>query len=139
MVKRSSGFIAYRFVNGEPFLFVQKRTIDAPVAPDMFGIFGGQIEDGESPETALVREVYEELVYRPRDVRFFRRYEHRNVEQYVFICEVDENFETEITVLEVEYGKFLNESELKAEKVIDVDRIVFADVFRWLNGTCKFP
>ena len=72
-------------------------------------------------------------------MRFFRKYEHQNVEQYVFICEVDENFETEITVLEGEYGKFLNESELKAEKVIDVDRIVFADVFRWLNGTCKFP
>ena len=104
----------------------------------MFGIFGGQIEENESPEAALIREVYEELVYKPRDVRFFRRYEHRNVEQYVFICEVDENFESEISVLEGQYGKFLNESELKAEKLIDVDRIVFDDVFRWLNGTGEF-
>ena len=98
----------------------------------------GRSRKGESPEAALIREVYEELVYKPRDVRFFRRYEHRNVEQYVFICEVDENFESEITVLEGEYGKFLNESELKAEKLIDVDRIVFDDVFRWLHGTYGF-
>jgi 8-oxo-dGTP pyrophosphatase MutT (NUDIX family) len=133
---RSSEFIPYRLVGGEPVLFVQKRTKDAPVAPDMFGIFGGQIEDGESVETALFREVREELDYEPRDVRFFRKYEHGDCEQYVFLSEVDETFETEITVLEGEYGRFLNESELKSEKVINIDRIVFNDVFRWLNELC---
>ena len=55
----------------------------------------------------------------------------------MFLSEVDETFETEITVLEGEYGRFLNESELKTEKVIDIDRIVFNDVFRWLNETCR--
>ena len=117
-------------------LFVQKRTKDAPIAADMFGIFGGQIEDGESAETALFREVREELDYEPCNVEFFRKYEHGDCEQYVFLSEVDETFETEITVLEGEYGRFLNESELKMERVIDIDRIVFNDVFRWLNETC---
>ena len=134
-MKRSSEFIPYRLVNGGPVLFVQKRTKDAPVAPDMFGIFGGQIEDGESAETALFREVREELDYEPRNVRFFRKYEHGDCEQYVFLSEVDETFETEITVLEGEYGRFLNESELETEKLIDIDRIVFNDVFHWLNET----
>src|SRR5215475_865620 len=135
-MKRSSEFIPYRLLNGGPVLFVQKRTKDAPFAPDMFGIFGGQIEDGESAEGALFREVREELDYEPCNVKFFRKYEHGDCEQYVFLHEVDETFETEITVLEGEYGRFLNESELKAEKVIDIDRIVFNDVFRWLNETC---
>jgi mutator protein MutT len=132
-MKRTSEFIAYRFMNGEPVLFLQKRTKDAPVAPGVFGIFGGQIEEGEDPETALLREVREELDYLPRNVKFFRRYEHSYVEQYVFTCKVDDNFEKEITVREGEYGRFLTQSELMAEKVIEVDRIVFDDVFRWLE------
>ena len=101
----------------------------------MFGIFGGHIEDGESPETALFREILEELNYHPRNVRLFRKYEYINYEQLVFISEVDENFEAEIKVLEGEYGRFLSESELKAEKVIDFDKTVFNDVFRWLEDT----
>jgi 8-oxo-dGTP pyrophosphatase MutT (NUDIX family) len=136
-MKRSSEFIPYRLVNGEPVLFVQKRTKDAPFAPGMFGIFGGQIEDGESPEIALLREVHEELDYEPSDVKFFRKYEHTDCEQYVFLSEVDETFETGITVLEGEYGRFLSESELEAEEVINIDRIVFNDVFRWLRGMRK--
>ena len=85
---RSSEFIAYRFDKGQWLLFVQKRSTDAAFAPDRFGIFGGHIEDGESPETALFREIKEELNYRPRNVRFFRKYEHFDCEQYVYVSEV---------------------------------------------------
>jgi mutator protein MutT len=134
-MRRSSQFIPYRFINGQWLLFVQKRTKDALFAPDMFGIFGGQLEDGESPETALFREVREELDYQPRSVRLFRKYEHSDWEEHVFVSEVDENFENEIRVLEGQYGRFLNEAELQAETVMDVDRIVFDDVFRWLKET----
>jgi 8-oxo-dGTP pyrophosphatase MutT (NUDIX family) len=115
-------------------VFAQKRSKDAPFAPNMFGIFGGEIEDGEDPETALLREVREELDYQPRNWRFFRTYKRINIEQHVFVSEVDENFENEITVLEGQYGRFFNESELGAEKLMEVDRFVFNDVFRWLNG-----
>jgi 8-oxo-dGTP pyrophosphatase MutT (NUDIX family) len=101
----------------------------------MFGIFGGHLEDGESPETALFREIVEELDYQPRNVRFFRKYEYIDCEQYVFVTEVDESFENEITVLEGEYGAFRSESELKAEKVIEFDKAVFHDVFRWLEDS----
>jgi 8-oxo-dGTP pyrophosphatase MutT (NUDIX family) len=134
-MRRTSEFIPYRLINGQWCLFVQKRTKDAPLAPGMFGIFGGHVEDGESPETALFREILEELEYHPRNVRFFRKYEYIDCEQHVFLSEVDENFEAEVNVLEGEYGRFLTESELKAEKVIEVDRTVFNDVFRWLKDT----
>jgi hypothetical protein len=40
--------------------------------------------------------------------------EHASFEN-VFVSEVDESFEDEINVLEGEYGRFLSESELKAE------------------------
>jgi mutator protein MutT len=136
-MKRSSQFVPYRFNNGQFALFVQKRTKDAKVAPDRFGMFGGQHEEGESPETALFREIREELDYQPRNVRFFRKYEYINWEEHVFVSEVDGNFENEIQVLEGEYGRFLTESELEAEQLIDEDRTVFNDLFRWLKETAR--
>jgi 8-oxo-dGTP pyrophosphatase MutT (NUDIX family) len=100
----------------------------------MFSMFGGGIEEGESPEAALFREVREELDYHPRDVIFFRRYEYSDYELNVFLSKVDECFESEITVLEGEYGTFLNEAELRAANVSEMDRTVFNDVLRWLKA-----
>jgi 8-oxo-dGTP pyrophosphatase MutT (NUDIX family) len=97
-------------------------------------MFGGGIEEGESPETALFREIREELDYQPVDVIFFRTYEYSDYELNIFLSEVDERFESEITVLEGEYGRFLNEAELKAVNVSEMDRVVFNDVFRWLES-----
>ena len=98
-------------------------------------MFGGTIEDGETPETALFREVREELDYQPSNVRFFRKYESTDIgfEASIFVSEVDEHFENEITVLEGEYGKFLSERELDAENLSEVDRRMLNDVFRWLQ------
>jgi 8-oxo-dGTP pyrophosphatase MutT (NUDIX family) len=130
---RSSHFIPYRFINGQWFLFAQKRTKDALFAPDMFGIFGGRIEGEETPVMALFREIREELDYRPRNVSFFRKYQHIDSEEYVFVDQAGENFESEIRVLEGQYGRFLSEAELQAETLMEVDRAVFIDVFRWLK------
>ena len=132
---RSSHLIPYRFIHGQWCLFAQKRTKDALFAPDMFGIFGGRFEGEETPEMALFREIREELDYRPQSVSFFRKYEHIDWEEHVFVDEVGENFESEIRVLEGQYGRFLSEVELQAETVMEVDRVVFNDVFRWLKET----
>ena len=42
-------------------VLMQHRSIDAPTSPGLFGLFGGHIEEGETPEHALIREVQEEL------------------------------------------------------------------------------
>src|SRR5581483_4882256 len=132
-MKRTAEFIPYRIVDSQAFLFLQKRTIDAPFAPGLFGIFGGQIEESESPEAALFREVEEELNYRPENVTFLRKFEHYGVEQYVYLSEVDGRFETQITVLEGQYGKFLSQSQVATETIVDCDQAVLAAVFRHLS------
>ena len=134
-MRRTSELIPYRFINGQYYLFVQKRSKDPPPSPHMYGMFGGGIEEGETPEAALFREVREELDYHPRDVIFFRRYEYSDYELNVFLSKVDECFESEITVLEGEYGTFLNEAELRVVNVSEMDRTVFNDVLRWLKAS----
>jgi mutator protein MutT len=42
---------------------LQHRTADALVYPNVYGFFGGKIDEGESPETAVKRECNEELEY----------------------------------------------------------------------------
>lgn len=41
------------------------------IIPDHWALFGGSIDEGESAEVALRRELIEELEYRARDVVFF--------------------------------------------------------------------
>jgi 8-oxo-dGTP diphosphatase len=135
LMRRTSELIPYRLINGQYYLFVQKRSADAALAPNMFGMFGGGIEAGETPEAALFREIREELDYEPRNVRVFRTYEFDDYELNIFLSNVDEHFESQIHVLEGEYGRFLNEPELMAANVSDMDRTVFNDVFRWLKET----
>lgn len=42
-------------------LVLQVRDVDAPTCPDQIATFGGGIEKGETPDEAVVRELYEEL------------------------------------------------------------------------------
>lgn len=45
---------------------LQHRDDDAPTYPGCWGLFGGGIEEGESPDEAIRREAYEELRYAVR-------------------------------------------------------------------------
>ena len=109
-MRRTSEFIPYRLIDGQYCLFLQKRSTDAGSAQDLFALFGGGIEEGESVEVALFREIREELDYQPTNVRFFRTYQDNRYELNVFLSEVDEHFESDITVLEGEIRRVTDAS-----------------------------
>ncbi len=52
---------------------LQRRTDDAPYAPGMLGMFGGAVEDGESPDEAVRREIREETSLGLGDVQLIKR------------------------------------------------------------------
>ncbi len=107
-------FVPYKWVNGELYFYMQKRDKHAERAPDLFGLFGGGLEEGEDMKTALLREVQEELSYVPDNYRYFSRYEFAKAIFYVFIQEVQDDFESRVTVCEGEYGKFLNLKDIQS-------------------------
>ncbi len=57
-----------------------------------WGFFGGEIEKGETPEEAAVREIKEELEFDLKEFRFFKRYDIDigiiSITAYVFLSEL---------------------------------------------------
>ncbi len=128
-----AAYVAYRRRGEEYEFYLQKRDANAPRGAGMFGVFGGGVDEGESIEAGLYREVAEELRYRPVAIRYFSRYEHAQNLMHAFIEEVGTEFETKIEVCEGEYGKFFTASEARAEPTAsDTVRLITLQVSEYL-------
>lgn len=83
--------------DGTGRFLLQLRTSDSPVLPRFWGLFGGKIEFGESPENAIKRELQEELGITEQNPRAWlvqNESSRRHDTKHVFILEVDcERFE----------------------------------------------
>src|SRR3989338_1590373 len=89
------------------------------------------IEKNESPEEALKREIKEELDFIPEHYEFLGVYEfEREDTRHVYLLEVQGDFESTITVLEGECGRYFSEKEVLGEsKIIGGDKVILEDVF----------
>ncbi|EAW37632.1 NUDIX hydrolase [Lyngbya sp. PCC 8106] len=66
------------------FLMQLRDDIPSIVYPGVWGLFGGHIEPGETPEIAVKREVIEEIGYELSEVLAFHCYQETNVVRHVF-------------------------------------------------------
>ena len=66
--RNASALLLYNDRGG---VLLQHRTADAPRYPNLWGFFGGGIEENESPREALIREAREELEYIPENPEYF--------------------------------------------------------------------
>lgn len=123
--RRVSILIPYYVSEDGIRVFLQKRDKDAKRLPDYFGFFGGGIEEDESPESALKREIKEELGIEITDAKHFSRYEFYGSVLDVFTLPVQSDFGVKITLGEGQFGKFFNEGEILVEKLlIDQDKLI---------------
>jgi 8-oxo-dGTP diphosphatase len=67
--------------DGDGRILLQHRTVDAPTFPDYWAFFGGGLEEGETPEQAVEREIIEELAYTLKSPRRFisRQFLHEGI------------------------------------------------------------
>lgn len=66
------------------FLLQLRDDIPGILYPGHWGFFGGHIEPGEDPPTAMERELLEEIGYAPPQLELFQRTETEQVIRHVF-------------------------------------------------------
>lgn len=132
--RKISMLIPYKIRDGVIWVFLQKRTEDAPWFAGYFGFFGGGREGNETPEQTLLREITEELNFTPQGYRWFDTYDFDTRLKDAYVLEVDDNFENTVQVNEGEYGKFLSEKEtLDHPKIGDEDKLVLREFYKKLK------
>ena len=82
--------------------------------PNHWDLFGGQVEENETPEQALVRELKEELNLHITDFAFYKTFESTNEQKpntkFVFVVRTEKAVE-ELTLYEGQYLKGISLNE----------------------------
>jgi 8-oxo-dGTP diphosphatase len=99
--------------------------------PNHWDLIGGHVEEGETPEEALVREVKEELDIELKDFSFFKKYECLDGDAYPnmkFIFSGKINIPIEkITLLEGERPQFFSREEIPNVKFANIIKTIMLD------------
>lgn len=76
--------------NAQGTVLLQHRD-DVPGIKDAgkWSLFGGAVEPGEDPETAMLRELEEEIAYRPRLYHPFLVLRSRDAEFHLYLADID--------------------------------------------------
>ena len=102
---------------GELLLYLRDNKPGIPF-PLHWDLIGGHVEDGETPEQALVREVKEELDIDLKEFTFFRKYDcfegdaYPNI-KYIYTGRINLPIE-QITLLEGDHPAFFGRGEIPA-------------------------
>ena len=121
------------FRNNKGEILLQLRDEKAPRYPNCWAFFGGGIEEGETPEAALKREIEEELKIKVKHYSFFKKYDlvdiQGDIEGYYFIIPL--NASPEDLKKNLKEGKDLNyfsPEKIKELNTPDYEEQVFNDL-----------
>ena len=99
--------------------------------PNHWDLIGGHVEEGETPEEALVREVKEELNIELKDYKFYKKYEcltgdaYKNI-KYIYAGKINLPIE-EITLLEGERPQFFSQDEIPNVEFANIIKSIVLD------------
>ncbi len=118
-MRKVGNYIPYMVDNHQVYVYIQKRDLDAPVRPGLFGLFGGGLKENENSIKALTREAEEEMNYTPQELLYLGKYQDEvNTEKEVYYEKVDKNFPAQVRISEGMYGVFVNRSMIEEAKDI---------------------
>ena len=120
--------VALALIRRDGRFFLQRRAADAGTWPGLWEFPGGKVEAGETPAEALLRELDEEVAWRPDRVAALPPVRHHypglNVEFNLFLCEGEGPIRTSLA-----WAWFRNE-ELQALPMPPANRRLLATLDR---------
>jgi 8-oxo-dGTP diphosphatase len=108
---------------GELLLYLRDNNAKIPF-PNHWDLIGGHIEEGETPEQALVREVKEELDIDLKDYSFYKKYEcltgdaYENI-KYIYSGKINLPIK-EVTLLEGVRPQYFSREEIPNVKFANI-------------------
>lgn len=125
--------------NDEGMLLLYMRD-DKPTIPfpSHWDLIGGHVEEGETPEEALIREYREELGLELKDYKFFRKYVCLNGdvypnEKYIYVGRINLPIE-EITLYEGDHPRYFSREEIPNVKFANIIKSIVMDYLNTQNG-----
>ncbi len=135
--------------NFDSYLLQLRDFKSSIIYPGHWGAFGGAIEEGESPRSALDRELIEEIGYAPEALNYFREFskDEDNLKIHIFYSDMSVSL-AELCLMEgVDMGLFTREEILsknlysnKFEKnfpVVPLLSELFEDFFEYISRKNK--
>ena len=112
---------------GEFLLYLRDNKSGIPF-PDHWDLIGGHVEEGETPEEALVREFKEELGLDLKEYSFYKKYEcltgdaYENI-KYIYSGKINLPVE-EITLLEGVRPQYFSKEEIPNVRFANILRSI---------------
>ena len=116
--------------NGEFLLYLRDGKPGIPF-PHHWDMIGGHVEEGETPDEALIREVREEINFDLKDYSFFRKYlclegdAYPNI-KYIYHGQINFPVE-EITLLEGDRLQYFTREEIPDVKFANILKRIMLD------------
>lgn len=116
-------------INAKGQVLLQQRDDNPAIRyPSHWSLFGGTIEDGESPETAVAREVKEEIDFDMRNFGLFREFVQNNKQEFAFAGELSATLD-ELTLSEGQGMDLFYPSQLKDLQIRPDDKDTLEQYF----------
>jgi len=132
MIKRKVATILFN-TNGT--ILIQDRKTHSKHGEE-YGFFGGKIEEDETPEQALKRELKEELNINIKDFKLFKHYSqlipeiNRDVERWMYLSPIPDLKKLKVSEGKLALMKFIDSFKLK---MIPGDIELLKEIYESLN------
>ena len=101
--------------------------------PNYWVLLGGGMDDGETPEDGIRRELKEEIGIDIEDIRYFDSFSYKDLNQFFFY----KRLKLDVDKIDLKEGKeirFFSEKEIDDISIGFNIKEVLKSFFRWKNG-----